>query len=132
MEGRRLGGKSIGNELKGFPDLLICYRGLFVGAEAKSTTGKLSTEQKYMHKRISSSDGAVFVFRSLDELIQGLQQTAERQLSHQIASQDLVCMFEQRDRLFHENKRIQRLFFPSQSSDVASDTDNQEESLPPF
>jgi len=53
VEGRWLGGKSIGNELKGFPDLLICYRGLFVGAEAKSTTGKLSTEQKYMHKRIS-------------------------------------------------------------------------------
>lgn len=132
VEGRRINGRAIGNELKGFPDLLICYRGYFVGAEAKSTAGTLSTEQTVMHKRINDADGFAFVFRSIDELILNLQSTVGLRLSPLTASQDLVCMFEQRDRMFHENKQIQRLFGHLQASGVASDTDSQSEFVPPF
>jgi len=55
-------------ERPGIPDFLICYKG-FVGAEAKSRTGKLSIDQRNEMARIRKSGGRTFVFRSLEELI---------------------------------------------------------------
>lgn len=59
-------------ERPGIPDLLICYFG-FVGAEAKSRTGKLKPDQRDEMARIRKSGGRTFVFRSLEELIYKLR-----------------------------------------------------------
>jgi len=60
---------------KGLPDLMIPIgRGLWVGLEAKSDTGKLSAEQERLMR-----DGNIHIFRSPLEAIEAVRR-AERQL----------------------------------------------------
>jgi hypothetical protein len=60
---------------KGLPDIIVAVgRGLWVGLEAKSDTGKLSEEQEQLMRQ-----GNIHVFRSPLEAIQAVKRS-ERQL----------------------------------------------------
>lgn len=53
----------------GWPDVLVIGpRGRFIGLELKSTTGRLSDEQKDVHMRIEKAGALVFVCRSIDHV----------------------------------------------------------------
>lgn len=52
----------------GDPDIICCYKGLFIGIEAKTKTGKVSEIQKLRHKQIAESGGIVVVARSVDDV----------------------------------------------------------------
>lgn len=61
---------------KGLPDIIVSVgRGLWVGLEAKSATGKLSEEQEVLMR-----DGNIHVFRSPAEALASVQY-CERQLT---------------------------------------------------
>jgi hypothetical protein len=51
--------------MAGLPDLIVCYHGFFVGFEVKTQTGKVSTRQKYVMRRIGDAQGIVTVPRSV-------------------------------------------------------------------
>lgn len=62
--------KVIAASKSGVPDLLICYKGVFVGIEVKAP-GKLSETralQKYNLQRIKDSGGVSASLDSLDDL----------------------------------------------------------------
>ena len=52
----------------GDPDLVLCYRGRFIGVEVKSATGKLRPLQKVRQKEIEASGGEFWIVRTLDDL----------------------------------------------------------------
>ncbi len=62
-----------GNEhmMAGLPDLVVCYRGLFIGFEVKTPVGVVSAVQEYVHKQIRSpgADGIVEVVTSAAEAV---------------------------------------------------------------
>jgi hypothetical protein len=39
---------------KGFPDLLLCRRGVVIAAELKSSTGRLTADQRRWHEELGS------------------------------------------------------------------------------
>lgn len=52
----------------GLPDLVCCYRGLFVAFETKTPEGKDPTaRQAYVHRRIRRAKGIVAVPRSVSD-----------------------------------------------------------------
>lgn len=59
-----------GYQSSGIPDILCCYKGLFIAIEVKSPTGKgrASDIQKLKIKRIRESGGIAFVTDNLDEV----------------------------------------------------------------
>jgi hypothetical protein len=58
----------------GVPDLLICYRGIFLAAEVKRplASSKLSTAQKVQLALIEQAGGRTAVVRSADDMTQVL------------------------------------------------------------
>jgi hypothetical protein len=63
---------------EGTPDLLACYRGVFLGIETKTLVGKVSDEQARQHNLIERSGGYVIVPRSLDDLYAALEEIDTR------------------------------------------------------
>ena len=67
------GGKIRGARLKraglkaGIPDLMLVFKGQYYGLEIKTTSGKLSENQKNMHDIIKKSGGKVAVVRSISD-----------------------------------------------------------------
>ena len=59
-----------GFQSAGIPDILCCYKGLFIGIEVKSPTGKgrASDIQKLKIKRIRDAGGIAFVTDNLEEV----------------------------------------------------------------
>jgi hypothetical protein len=57
-----------GRQESGIPDLLVCYRGFFVGIEAKTPAGKLRPRQRFVLASIEEAGGYTAVVRSLDEV----------------------------------------------------------------
>ena len=59
-----------GYQSSGIPDILCCYKGLFIAIEVKSPTGKgrASDIQKLKIKKIRESGGIAFVTDNLDEV----------------------------------------------------------------
>ena len=59
-----------GYQSSGIPDILCCYKGLFIGIEVKSPTGKgrASDIQKLKIKRIRECGGIAFITDSLEEV----------------------------------------------------------------
>lgn len=53
---------------KGFPDILCCIRGLWVGVEVKKPGGIQSAEQVQMQKRIRLAGGVYILVTSVKEL----------------------------------------------------------------
>lgn len=52
----------------GVPDLLVCYKGHFIGIEVKNETGKTSPLQDINIKRINEAGGISFVARSVEDV----------------------------------------------------------------
>ncbi len=52
----------------GVPDLLVCYRGIFVGVEVKMPGKKATTLQLYQGKKIEEAGGIFGVVHDVDEL----------------------------------------------------------------
>lgn len=62
---------------KGFPDIVLCYKGYFVGLEVKTEKGKQSTEQKEIELIIKRNCGYYFVVRSLKDVKEVLEKLNE-------------------------------------------------------
>ena len=56
----------------GIPDLIGCYRGLFVAFEVKTPTGTVSRIQEHIHKQIEAAGGKVFVVTHWHEVFDAL------------------------------------------------------------
>ena len=52
----------------GVPDLLVCYKGMFLGIEVKNETGKTSPLQDVNIKQIEKAGGISFVARCLADV----------------------------------------------------------------
>ena len=59
--------KIISANKAGTPDVLACIRGLFVGFEFKSTSGRQSEVQKFNEREIKRNGGIYMVIRDQDE-----------------------------------------------------------------
>lgn len=92
VEIRRVNGVVVRNELKGFPDILVCYRGIFIGVECKSEKGKLSVVQKLVQNRIVNGMGQYVVVRSLGELSEHLAEIVQTQTQSRIARSDKILL----------------------------------------
>lgn len=57
--------------------MILCYKGRYVGIEAKTSTGRQSPMQKIREREIDQSGGRYFVIRSLDELKSALEEVDE-------------------------------------------------------
>ena len=53
----------------GTPDLLLCYRGRFLGLEIKTGQGRLSQPQRECIRAIDESGGRAVVVRSVQDVI---------------------------------------------------------------
>ena len=53
----------------GFPDIMILYKGKFIGVEVKQEKGKQSDVQVEMQKKIEDSGGIYIIARSLNDVI---------------------------------------------------------------
>jgi len=52
----------------GTPDLLICWRGIFISIEVKTDNGEVSALQLMQLKRIAAAGGIAAVVRGRDEI----------------------------------------------------------------
>ena len=60
-------GASARNPLAGFPDILLCLGGRFIGVEVKLPGGKISPIQAITHDAIREAGGIAHVVHSLEE-----------------------------------------------------------------
>ena len=58
---------------KGCPDILLCYRGRFIGLEVKTAKGRQSKAQVEAQKRIEACGGKYYIVRSIDDVIDILE-----------------------------------------------------------
>lgn len=66
---------------QGLPDLIICYRGRFVGAEAKQPGEKPSRKQIQILDEIEEAGGKTIVFttvRDVERLLRMIDQEVDR------------------------------------------------------
>lgn len=64
------------SSMPGFPDILLCANGRFVGIELKVAKGRQSPVQKECQQKIENAEGMYYLIRSFAEfknLIDGLQ-----------------------------------------------------------
>jgi hypothetical protein len=63
-----------GNEhmMAGLPDMVACYRGMFIGLEAKMPGNDTSPRQVYVHRKIREAEGLVLVPYSVAEALKAL------------------------------------------------------------
>ena len=62
----------------GLPDLLMCVRGRFVAVELKVSTNKATHLQEWELKCIREAGGVGVICRSVDEVMQVLEEICER------------------------------------------------------
>jgi Holliday junction resolvase len=56
--------------MAGLPDIIACYRGVFIGLETKTPEGDEPTRrQQYVHDRINAAEGVVVVVRSIRDAL---------------------------------------------------------------
>jgi len=58
----------IKNNKKGMPDIIVCYKGYFIGLEVKTAKGEQSIWQVMSEAAIKSAGGQYFIVRSLDDV----------------------------------------------------------------
>ena len=63
------GGRGVLKQRAGIPDLLVCYRGLFVALEVKRPRGKVSDAQALEIRRIQEAQGVAQVATGLPDVI---------------------------------------------------------------
>ena len=56
--------------MRGFPDIVICFRGKLICCEIKSETGKQSPAQKLAEKKIVGNGGYYYLIRSWQDFIE--------------------------------------------------------------
>jgi Holliday junction resolvase len=54
--------------LAGLPDLIACYRGMFVGIEVKQPGKKPSLRQVFVHRQIVKAGGTVIVATCVEDV----------------------------------------------------------------
>lgn len=54
--------------MAGFPDLLVCYRGMFVALEVKTETGVPTKQQEMIMDYINKAEGCAKVVRSVEDV----------------------------------------------------------------
>lgn len=59
---------------KGFPDIILCYKGSFVGLEVKADKGKQSKEQMWNERKIKDNYGYYFIVKSLEDVKKVLEE----------------------------------------------------------
>ncbi len=59
--------------LCGGPDLVLIHRGLYVGLEVKSETGRQSEAQKEFQRLLEASGGKYFIVRSIEDVENALK-----------------------------------------------------------
>jgi hypothetical protein len=60
--------------MAGLPDLIICYRGRFIGLEVKMPGGRLSVRQGYVHGRLKAAGATIAVVTSVQAALYVLDQ----------------------------------------------------------
>jgi Holliday junction resolvase len=55
--------------MAGLPDLVVCYRGLFIGLEVKMQEGHQSARQIYVESQIRDAGGISLVVRSVRDVL---------------------------------------------------------------
>lgn len=61
----------------GDPDIVVCYKGLYIGLEAKSSDGRQSPIQKVREKEILASGGIYKIVRSVEDVKEILRELDE-------------------------------------------------------
>jgi hypothetical protein len=56
----------------GWPDIVACWRGRFVGIEVKSEHGRQKPHQRVMQERIEKAGGMYVLARCVDDVIKAL------------------------------------------------------------
>ena len=59
----------IKNAKPGSPDILVLYKGRFIGIEIKSETGKQTANQMEAEEKIRRAGGEYYVVRSVEDLL---------------------------------------------------------------
>lgn len=59
--------KTVSNNMRGVPDILICYQGRFIAVEVKNEKGKASKLQLLQMESIEKSGGIAFIAHSFEE-----------------------------------------------------------------
>ena len=62
------GGRFKRNVAAGFPDLVCCWRGRFVGIEVKTAKGRQQPSQKLFQKELEEAAGVYILARSLADV----------------------------------------------------------------
>ena len=57
------------NAQKGSPDIILCYKGIFIGLEIKTKIGKQSEYQKQAELDIKKCGGKYFIIRCLEDVV---------------------------------------------------------------
>ena len=55
---------------RGSPDVIVVYRGQYIGIECKSSEGKQSESQREFQQRLEDAGGVYLLVRSVDDLEQ--------------------------------------------------------------
>lgn len=56
--------------MAGLPDIIVCYRGVFIALETKMPAGDGPTpRQLYVHRRIANAEGTIAVVRSIGDAL---------------------------------------------------------------
>ena len=66
-------GRVIRYGLVGSPDILVCYRGRFVGIEVKTATGKQREAQVNFQRALERSGGLYVVARSVSDAVSAIE-----------------------------------------------------------
>lgn len=64
--------------VSGLPDLVVCYRGLFIGMEVKMPEGKQSERQRYIERQVIDAGGKCRVVRSVRAALKLLDECDEQ------------------------------------------------------
>lgn len=56
----------------GDPDIIVCYKGTFIGIEAKTYNGSQSQWQKLRERMITEAGGIYLIVKSLEDVIEVL------------------------------------------------------------
>lgn len=57
----------------GDPDMVVCYRGVYLAIEAKTPTGRLREDQKIRQKEIEAAGGIYLVARYVEDVEDALR-----------------------------------------------------------
>jgi hypothetical protein len=126
VEKKNYGKGTISNGLKGFPDLLVCYRGLFCGIELKALGNKVSDGQLQMETKIRNAQGHYSVCYTLDQLCACLVKIAQTHLEFDVAQRDQQSIQATQEKICNR-RQIKNLLRQLQTSETEVESDNAEE-----